>query len=128
MSEMIVGLDPHKASNTIAVLDRDETLEMRRRFDNTAEGMVAMLDAVAGFTTRVWAVEGANGIGRSIAQRLDAAGETVVDVPAKLAARVRSARPDTATRPTGRMRWRSLGLRCTANTSGWSVPTTRTWR
>ena len=91
MSEMIVGLDPHKASNTIAVLDRDETLEMRRRFDNTAEGMVAMLDAVAGFTTRVWAVEGANGIGRSIAQRLDAAGETVVDVPAKLAARVRSA-------------------------------------
>jgi transposase len=89
MSEMIVGLDPHKASNTIAVLDRDETLEMRRRFDNTAEGMVAMLDAVAGFTTRVWAVEGANGIGRSIAQRLVAAGETVLDVPAKLAARVR---------------------------------------
>jgi hypothetical protein len=29
MSEMIVGLDPHKASNTIAVLDRDETLQMR---------------------------------------------------------------------------------------------------
>ncbi len=89
MTEMIVGLDPHKASNTIAVLDRDETLLVRCRFDNTAEGMVEMLAAVAGFPTRVWAVEGANGIGRSVAQRLVAAGETVIDVPAKLATRVR---------------------------------------
>ncbi len=35
------------------------------------------------------AVEGANGVGRPLAQRLLAAGEDVVDVPAKLAARVR---------------------------------------
>jgi hypothetical protein len=32
---------------------------------------------------------GANGVGRPLAQRLLAGGETVVDVPAKLAARVR---------------------------------------
>ena len=89
MAEMIIGLDPHKASNTIAVLSRDETLELQQRFENTAGGMVAMLDAVAEFTDRVWAVEGANGIGRSVAQRLVAAGETVIDVPAKLATRVR---------------------------------------
>ena len=38
---------------------------------------------------RVWAVEGANGAGRPLAQRLLEAGEHVVDVPAKLAARVR---------------------------------------
>ena len=38
---------------------------------------------------RVWAVEGANGAGRSLAQRLLEDGEVVVDVPAKLAARVR---------------------------------------
>ena len=38
---------------------------------------------------RVWAVEGANGAGRPLAQRLLADGEHVVDVPAKLAARVR---------------------------------------
>ena len=38
---------------------------------------------------RVWAVEGANGVGRPLAQRLLEAGERVVDVPAKLAARVR---------------------------------------
>jgi transposase len=38
---------------------------------------------------RTWAIEGCNGIGRHIAQRLLADGESVVDVPAKLSARVR---------------------------------------
>ena len=38
---------------------------------------------------RVWAVEGANGAGRPLAQRLLEDGEQVVDVPAKLSARVR---------------------------------------
>ena len=38
---------------------------------------------------QVWAVEGANGAGRPLAQRLVEAGEPVLDVPAKLAARVR---------------------------------------
>jgi transposase len=37
----------------------------------------------------LWAVEGCNGIGRHIAQRLVADGELVVDVPAKLSARAR---------------------------------------
>ena len=89
MSAVVVGLDPHKASNTIAVLDSEERLLARRRFENTAGGLVAMLEAVSGWSDRVWAVEGANGIGRSVAQRLVAAGERVVDVPAKLATRVR---------------------------------------
>jgi len=89
MTEVIIGVDPHKASNTIAVLDRDETILTRRRFDNTVEGMVEMLEAVGEFSDRVWAVEGANGIGRSLAQRLVAVEEVVVDVPAKLATRVR---------------------------------------
>jgi transposase len=38
---------------------------------------------------RVWAVEGCDGIGRHVAQRLVADGETVLDVPAKLSARAR---------------------------------------
>src|SRR6266542_3949866 len=38
---------------------------------------------------RIWAVEGANGTGRPLAARLLADGEYVVDVPAKLAARIR---------------------------------------
>ena len=31
MNEIIIGLDPHKLSNTIAVLDRDENVLARRR-------------------------------------------------------------------------------------------------
>ena len=38
---------------------------------------------------RLWAVEGANGAGRPLAQRFVDVGERVVDVPAKLPARVR---------------------------------------
>ncbi|MGW3614805.1 IS110 family transposase [Micromonospora sp. NPDC005163] len=41
------------------------------------------------YKDHIWAVEGCNGIGRHIAQRLVADGETVVDVPAKLSARAR---------------------------------------
>ena len=39
---------------------------------------------------RVWAVENANGLGRLLSRQLLSAGETVVDVPAKLSARVRA--------------------------------------
>ena len=38
---------------------------------------------------RCWAVEGAHGLGRALAQRLVGDGEQVLEVPAKLAARVR---------------------------------------
>lgn len=48
-----------------------------------------MLKYVEGFRDRKWAVEGASGMGRSVAQHLVRAGETVVDVPAKLAAQIR---------------------------------------
>ncbi|WP_232290208.1 IS110 family transposase [Micromonospora sp. ATCC 39149] len=44
---------------------------------------------LVGTTVPSWAVEGGNGIGRHVAQRLVADGETVVDVPAKLSARAR---------------------------------------
>ena len=41
------------------------------------------------FPHRKWAIEGADGLGYLLAQHLVAAGETVVDVPATLAARTR---------------------------------------
>ena len=87
--EMVIGLDPHKASNTIAVMDRTERVVARGRFPNNDAGIVDMVGTVAEHERRVWAVEGANGIGRQVAQHLVAAGELVVDVPAKLATRVR---------------------------------------
>jgi transposase len=48
-----------------------------------------MLSLGRRYPKRTWAVEGCNGIGRHIAQRLVADGETVLDVPAKLSARAR---------------------------------------
>jgi transposase len=86
---VIIGVDPHKMSVTIEVVDTHERLLGRRRFDTTNAGYAAMRRYVKQWPTRLWAVEGANGAGRPLAQRLVAAGEQVVDVPAKLAARVR---------------------------------------
>ena len=51
--------------------------------------MTAMRTYAKAWPERVLAVEGANGVGRPLAQRLLASGERVIDVPAKLAARVR---------------------------------------
>ncbi|MCI4685091.1 IS110 family transposase [Rhodoblastus acidophilus] len=86
---VIIGVDPHKMSVTIEVVDTHENLLGSGRFDTNQAGYAAMQRYVKQWPDRVWAVEGANGAGRPLAQRLVAAGEQVVDVPAKLAARVR---------------------------------------
>jgi hypothetical protein len=49
----------------------------------------SLLTAGRRWPERVWAVEGCEGVGRHLAQRLVADGEPVVDVPAKLSARAR---------------------------------------
>jgi transposase len=88
--DVMIAVDPHKASNTAAVLDPvTKTLIETARFANSDEGY-GRLTAFAGrWEQRRWAVEGCHGAGRSLAQRLAADGELVLDVPAKLAARVR---------------------------------------
>jgi transposase len=48
-----------------------------------------LLGWAAEFEDRAWAIESASGLGYLLAQQLLAAGETVLDVPATLAARVR---------------------------------------
>jgi transposase len=89
MGGVIIGVDPHKASATIEVLDRCERVMGGGRYATDRNGYRAMRDAVARWPERVWAVEGSGGIGRHLAQRLVADGEAVVDVQAKLSARVR---------------------------------------
>ena len=89
MKQVIIGVDPHKLSVTIEVVDGDEKLLGSGRFTTDRAGYAAMRSYARTWPDRVWAVEGANGAGRPLAQRLLEAGEQVVDVPAKLAARVR---------------------------------------
>ena len=90
VNAVMIAVDPHKASNTAAVLDPvTKTLIESARFANTADGYVQLAGFAARWEQRRRAVEGCFGAGRSLAQRLVADGEAVLDVPAKLAARVR---------------------------------------
>ena len=89
MDHVIIGVDPHELSATVEVVDHHEKLLGSGRFTTDRAGFAAMRAYAKAWPDRTWAVEGANGVGRPLAQRLLAAGEDVVDVPAKLAARVR---------------------------------------
>jgi transposase len=89
MAKVFIGVDPHKLSATIEVVDLNETVLATGRFGTDKAGYAAMRKRVASYPDRVWAVEGSNGTGRPLAQRLLADGEHVVDVPAKLSARAR---------------------------------------
>ncbi|WP_262287548.1 IS110 family transposase [Micromonospora sp. MA102] len=89
MTDVIIGVDPHKLSATIEVVDSGGHLLGSGRFTTDNTGYAAMRAYVKAWPNRVWAIEGANGAGRPLAQRLVEAGEQVLDVPAKLAARVR---------------------------------------
>lgn len=89
MEQVVIGVDPHKLSATIEVVDQHEHLLGSGRFTTDQAGYAAMRACAEDWPDRIWAVEGANGAGRPLAQRLLEAGEHVVDVAAKLAARVR---------------------------------------
>jgi hypothetical protein len=79
MAEVIIGVDPHKLSATIEVVDDHGHLLGSGRFTTDKVGYSAMRSYVKAWPQRVWAVEGANGAGRPLAQRLVEAGERVVD-------------------------------------------------
>jgi hypothetical protein len=86
---VMIGIDPHKGSHTaVAVTAAEEPLGTVRV--RACPGQAGQLAAwAAAWPERAWAVEGAAGLGRLLAQQLIAAGERVLDVQPKLAARVR---------------------------------------
>jgi transposase len=86
---IVIGIDPHKASITAAALGpTSQTLDHKRLAMSTKTAAHLLVWATA-WPERLWAVEGAAGLGHGVAQQLIAAGEKVVDVPGKLAARAR---------------------------------------
>jgi transposase len=89
ISRVVIGMDPHKRSATIEAMGPDEQVLGGGRFGTDPAGFEAMLARAAVWQDRVWAVEGCEGIGKHLVLRLLDAGEQVVDVPAKLSARVR---------------------------------------
>src|SRR5215213_1212418 len=87
--QVIIGVDPHKASYTAVAIGDDEGELTRVRVRATRAQTEQLLVWAEPFDRRLWAIEGADGLGFLLAQQLIAAGETVVDVPATLAARTR---------------------------------------
>ena len=88
--KVLIGVDPHKASVAVAAVDEatGELLE-RASFPQDRTGLRALERWAERFPERRWALENAGGLGRHLAVRLAASGESVVDVPPKLSARVR---------------------------------------
>jgi transposase len=89
MTEVMIGVDPHKGSHTASMLDRDGHELRRITVRAGCRQVEQLLEWVDGVKLRTWAVEAANGMGYLLSQQLVAAGETVLDVPATLASRVR---------------------------------------
>lgn len=86
---VIIGMDRHKRSATIEVIDERAAVLAGGKYGTDTAGYAAMLAAGRKFADRIWAVEGCNGTGRHLAHRLVHDGEAVLDVPPKLPAQVR---------------------------------------
>jgi transposase len=86
---VMIGVDPHKASHTAVAVSAAEEPVGQLRIRASAAQVERLLGWAQAWPERTWAVEGAGGIGHLLAQQLLSAGERVLDVPPRLAARVR---------------------------------------
>jgi len=87
--DVIIGIDPHKASHTAVAVGHGEVELARLQVRSGRNQLGRLLAWAEPFDRRRWAIEGAEGLGFLLAQQLLAADEVVVDVPATLAARTR---------------------------------------
>jgi transposase len=89
MAAVMIGIDPHKGSHTAVAVSTGEQPLGRMRVRACPSQAAQLMAWAAGWPERAWAVEGAAGLGHLLARQLAAAGERVLDVPPRLAARVR---------------------------------------
>ena len=87
--QVIIGVDPHKASHTAVAIDTNEDQLDLKKVRSSRSQVEQLLAWAEPFRARLWAIEGADGMGYLLAQQLVASGEHVVNVPATLAARTR---------------------------------------
>ena len=87
--EVVIAVDPHKASWTAAAVGHHLQPLATIRVPVTGDGYRALRRFARQWPEAVWAIEGAAGLGAPLTARLRAEQITVIDVPAKLAARVR---------------------------------------
>jgi transposase len=89
MGNVVIGVDPHKRLNAVCVVDSRGRVVASDQFDNSAAGFRDLKRFWRQWPQRTWAIEGANGVGKHLAQRLVAEGETVLDVSTRRAALAR---------------------------------------
>lgn len=86
---MVIGIDPHKASWTAAAVDATLQPQATIRVPVSRAGYRSLRRFAARWPSATWAIEGAGGLGAPLVTWLSADQISAVDVPAKLAARVR---------------------------------------
>jgi transposase len=89
VAKVVIGVDPHKRLNAVVVRNARGEVLARKQFANSAEGFGELRWFARRWRPRTWAVEGCNGVGKHLAQRLVGARERVVDVSTRRAALVR---------------------------------------
>ena len=87
--QVVIAIDPHKASWTASIVDARLQPVQTLRVEVNRDGYRQLRRFVRRWPKATWAIEGARGLGAPLTTRLRAEGIDVVDVPAKLAARVR---------------------------------------
>lgn len=87
--QVVIAVDPHKASWTAAAVDGALQPLATLRVPANRDGYRQLRRFAHRWTDVSWAVEGASGLGAPLTTRLADDGIDALDVPAKLAARVR---------------------------------------
>lgn len=85
-----IAVDPHKRLNAVEVIDAGSVVLARQEFVHSTAGFKELMGFARRWRVRQWAVEGATGVGKNLAQRLVAVGEVVFDVPSKKSSLVRA--------------------------------------
>ena len=120
-------MDPHKGSHTAVVIGPAEEPLGEIRVRASAAQAGKLTGWAAAWPERTWAVEGAAGLGRLLAQQLVAAGELVLDVQPKLAARVRLLQAGDTARTTRTTHSQSRSRRCVPGPAARSRPRATRW-
>jgi transposase len=85
-----IAVDPHKRINAVVAVDATGKVLARGTFAQSTTGFADLMTFARRWSHREWAIEGATGVGKNLAQRLVVKGETVFDVPSKKSSLVRA--------------------------------------
>jgi len=85
-----IAVDPHKRINAVVAVDATGKVLARGTFAQSTTGFADLMGFARRWPRREWAIEGATGVGKNLAQRLVVKGEIVFDVPSKKSSLVRA--------------------------------------